>query len=604
VYEQAANRALELTPNAVIAVVDRDGRVLLVQRANGGAAPTATERAIAVAKAGTGVFLSSNEHAFSSRTAGFIIQPNFPPGVNNRPPGPLVGVGFSNLAFSDVNYFRELSGARIPGTRLYASPGGIPLYVNGELVAGIGVTGDGSEQEDASITGADTDEAIAMAGQIGFAPREELFGSHVFIDGIRVPYVASVAQSAAATGAAINPVTPAPPAPVTWPIDVLGGVRGEVRAPIIADPQPGLINGQLRLTQAEVRQILSRAAARTLVTRAGIRLPAGKPMQVFITVVNNPNASGTPAQVLGTFRTPDATIFSWDVSAQKARTTVFFSTATRAYSARTVGFLAQLNYPPGISTNAPGPFFGFQTTVSLPILTGTGTPNPNLPNGITIFPGGFPLYRNGVVIGAVGVSGDGIDQDDIVGASGTEGLQPADTVRADAFLYLGVRLPYAKFPRDAELQPASPAIAAGFPTFQAIQFSTAELAAGTITGATVDAEGDGLVNLFEYAFGRNPKVGDGLGASPTVTVSGTNRLQVSFLRVPTATDLVYTVEAASSMTTWVPIARSTAGGVTQNLGGAMTITETGTNPVTVVVEDNMILAGPMSRFLRVVVTRP
>jgi hypothetical protein len=81
-----------------------------------------------VSKAGTAVFLSSNAHAFSSRTAGFIIQPRFPPRVRNRPPGPLVGVGFSNLAFSDVNYFREIDGSRIPGSRLYASPGGVPLF--------------------------------------------------------------------------------------------------------------------------------------------------------------------------------------------------------------------------------------------------------------------------------------------------------------------------------------------------------------------------------------------------------------------------------------------------------------------------------------------
>ena len=78
-------------------------------------------------------------------------------------------------------------------------------------------------------------------------------------------------------------------------------------------------------------------------------------------------------------------------------------------------------------------------------------PNPNLPNGITVFPGGFPLYRNGVLIGAVGISGDGVDQDDIAGssASGTE-FDPPQKIRADQFVYDGARLPYAKFPRNPE----------------------------------------------------------------------------------------------------------------------------------------------------------
>ncbi|HAK07041.1 MAG TPA: hypothetical protein DCO65_07235 [Spartobacteria bacterium] len=66
----------------------------------------------------------------------------------------------------------------------------------------------------------------------------------------------------------------------------------------------------------------------------------------------------------------------------------------------------------------------------------------------TIFPGGFPLYRNGVLIGAIGVSGDGVDQDDIVAASGTHDFLAPFAIRADQFFFQGVRLPYAKFPRD------------------------------------------------------------------------------------------------------------------------------------------------------------
>jgi uncharacterized protein GlcG (DUF336 family) len=233
----------------------------------------------------------------------------------------------------------------------------------------------------------------------------------------------------------------------------MGGVLGEVRSPIIGDPVAGDIEGQPRLTAAEVSAIISNAAARALVTRAGIRLPVGQMAETFISVVNNPDQDGQAPVVLGTFRTPDATVFSWDVSVQKARTALFFSNDSRAFSSRTVGFLAQSMYPPGIENEPPGPFNGMQERFSTPIISGSGTVDGNLPNGITIFPGGFPLYRNGVLIGAIGVSGDGVDQDDIVSSSGTVGFQPNPSIRADNFTYLGARLPYAVFPRDPMLVP-------------------------------------------------------------------------------------------------------------------------------------------------------
>ena len=76
--------------------------------------------------------------------------------------------------------------------------------------------------------------------------------------------------------------------------------------------------------------------------------------------------------------------------------------------------------------------------------------NKNVPNGITIFPGGFPLYRDGQLIGAIGISGDGVDQDDLIGISGCKDFQPPERIRADKFAYDGARLPYVKFPRDPE----------------------------------------------------------------------------------------------------------------------------------------------------------
>ena len=92
VINQAVTRALQISPNSVIAVTDREGDVLGVWNVRGGE-PTTDEIASCVSKAGTASYLSSNQNAFTSRTAGFIIQQHFPPGVRNTPPGPLVRPG-------------------------------------------------------------------------------------------------------------------------------------------------------------------------------------------------------------------------------------------------------------------------------------------------------------------------------------------------------------------------------------------------------------------------------------------------------------------------------------------------------------------------------
>src|SRR5208282_392675 len=51
----------------------------------------------AIARAATAAFLSSDQNAFTSRTAGYIIQQHFPPLVRDTPNGPLVGVGISSV---------------------------------------------------------------------------------------------------------------------------------------------------------------------------------------------------------------------------------------------------------------------------------------------------------------------------------------------------------------------------------------------------------------------------------------------------------------------------------------------------------------------------
>jgi uncharacterized protein GlcG (DUF336 family) len=495
VLAQGIHYAKRHSPRSIIAVVDREGFTLGAWDVDGGQPPSAGKLAGAIGRAGTAAFLSSNQNAFSTRTAGWIIQQHFPPGVKNTPPGPLVGVGFSNLFYSDVNRIKKVPpgfngaalvppdqspGVRAPGvlfTGLQDSPGGVPLYKNGELVGGVGVTGDTSPTDLAAAAaiierrtqkdstpgfkfGRDTDEEVALAAQTNYRPDLDILGSLVFVAGVRLAYVTprpedwpgvGDVEDLGGTGNAVAGFEPVgSPLPYPYEKTAINGVDGEIRFPLRDDPTPGLIGGQRRLSAAEVRHIIAASAARASKTRAGIRLPLGTSAKVFITVVGNPYKAGDPPPILGIFRVGEATMFSWDVSAQKARTAVFFSNSQLAQSTRTVGFLAQRFFPPGLDGRPFGPYFGFQESVSLGTNPTTGgfPGNPNLPNGITIFPGGFPLYRNGKLIGAVGVSGDGVDQDDIIGVSGNAIFPPKKHIRSDQYTYKAARLPYVKFPRD------------------------------------------------------------------------------------------------------------------------------------------------------------
>ena len=84
------------------------------------------------------------------------------------------------------------------------------------------------------------------------------------------------------------------------------------------------------------------------------------------------------------------------------------------------------------------------------------TAAPRIANGLQIFPGSVPIYRGSTLIGAIGVSGDGVSQDDMVAFLG---LQRASTAlngsvdqapksrRADTLSPHGTRLIYVQCPQ-------------------------------------------------------------------------------------------------------------------------------------------------------------
>ena len=77
-------------------------------------------------------------------------------------------------------------------------------------------------------------------------------------------------------------------------------------------------------------------------------------------------------------------------------------------------------------------------------------------NGLQIFPGSVPIYRNNTLVGGIGVSGDGVDQDDMIAflglhnageqlSTGVGNAPPA--IRADQLEPQGVRLRYIQCPQ-------------------------------------------------------------------------------------------------------------------------------------------------------------
>src|SRR5688572_5663297 len=440
ILQQAASAAASLGKPVTIVVTDREANILGLFAMPGapamtmirsvGASGQGLESTVApaveaaTAKAATAAFFSTTGNAFSTRTAGFISQEHFPPGINFRAGGPLYGVQFSSLPCSDI---------KKPSARLglSADPGGLPIYKDGLPAGGIGIEGDGLYTVDRDPADNDQpfEEVIAASGIRGFAAPASIRGDTILVDGIRLPFTNISNPVVPATTASIVGAIISPPPVSEFVPQVVGGIAGEVSPrffPFIAGTAP---SGNV-LSGAEVETIISRAAQQSNITRAAIRQPLGSNARVTIAVVD------TAGVVLGIFRQQDAPVFGFDVAVQKARSAAFFSradaaTALRtagfgayvdraiadgvrldgafAFSNRAIGFLHRPFFPDGIDGSAAGPLStaignwspfnvglqldlvrtNFLAALSGPVASCTSI--PALPNGIQIFAGSVPL---------------------------------------------------------------------------------------------------------------------------------------------------------------------------------------------------------------------
>jgi uncharacterized protein GlcG (DUF336 family) len=460
VQQVVQNAAQSVNAPLVVAVADRAGNILAVFRntaapttstGNFGTVVSSNELAIALAR--TAAFFSNDQAPLSSRTVRFISGIHFPPGVSNAPNADLYGIENTNRGCPLNTTFlpgQSVSPARsMDGTNLglgiitgkadtldsdpnAVNPGGVPLFKNGFAVGGVGVVSSSTDVAEFA--------AFSGASQSGFLPTASQLPPPgvVIIGGIALPLVN---QTAAPSG--VGPGTPVG----TY---VAGPVAGS------SPPEGTLVGpngGAFGLSQNDVATIISQGVATAQLTRAVIRLPPSSRTHMTIAV------SDLDGTLLGLYRMHDATVFSIDVAVAKARNVIYFSSpagavdlpgmpAATAVTNRTIGFGAQPLFPPGIDAAGLGPFFSlYKSDLAQPCTQGSQPPNANQ-SGIVFFPGSVPLYKNGVLVGGLGVSGDGVDQDDYVTNGAAQGFSAPTAIRADQVTINGVRMPYLKFPRN------------------------------------------------------------------------------------------------------------------------------------------------------------
>ncbi len=252
------------------------------------------------------------------------------------------------------------------------------------------------------------------------------------------------------------------------------------------------------ITTTQVQQVIAQGINAANVTRAAIRLPLGTRTSMVLSVTDR------DGEVVGLYRMPDATVFSIDVAVAKARNVSYYNDAGLvqfydlpldrfgeprstpkgvAYSARTFRFLSGARYPTGspegtppgafsilndpginpltaenVGAPLPASLYSSYTTSQLgfdafnpgrnfrdPRIIYTRVPNQN---GVVFFPGSTALYSDFTLLAGLGISGDGVDQDDVVTFYASLGFQAPPSIRADQFFIRNVRLPYQKFNRN------------------------------------------------------------------------------------------------------------------------------------------------------------
>jgi uncharacterized protein GlcG (DUF336 family) len=189
----------------------------------------------------------------------------------------------------------------------------------------------------------------------------------------------------------------------------------------------------------------------------------------------------------------------------KAVTGAYLSSEGNAFSTRTASQIVQQHFNPGDSGTPSGPLFGVQfsqlpcSDLSTRFSAGVGAGPHRSPLGLSADPGGFPLYKSGTPVGAVGIAADGIygldpdvmdqdrDLDEFIAMAGTFGFgapvdRRADRISAGGILLRFTDVEYAALARDPAAAPPFSALGSSGGFIGVPGYSSGDLLSGAAFG--------------------------------------------------------------------------------------------------------------------------
>ena len=338
-----------------------------------------------------------------------------------------------------------------------------------------------------------------------------------------------------------------------------GGGGGVTPTPT---PAPPPVSGSTYTAPAA--EALSLADVQKVVAEAAAQAQAdGKPAVIAVTdrvgnVLAVLRMTGAPALV----KIPNAAdgsqqdIQGLNVPAEaaaitKAITGAYLSSSGNAFSTRTASMIVQQQFPPAASTAGleSGPLFGVQfsqlpcSDLNTRLAVGPAAligPKRS-PLGLSADPGGFPLYKNGVVVGAVGVAADGTygfdpnvldidtDIDERIALAGTTGFEAPLGVRANQISLDGTVLRYTDTDYASLAAVASASFAATVPALGNLSpvigyYPVAAVLAGAVYGS--EASGLRRATAAEFSNSDAFVLSDGAGAARFPLRAGTDAAEV------------------------------------------------------------------------------